>query len=689
MSRQVDLVLQRGGEELLLVKLEDRFTTSPIEAVELTSLQTQLQPQSLRPVASGRLLEWQVPPRQLESAMTAVRRSPAVGFASHVYRLLASPQTLVYLAQEITVQFTPEASVAAIAATATAFGLQQRQVVDGIANTFVFVVTQAASENPVKIANRLAEQSQVLLAEPNIIIPTELLYRPQDPLYERQWHLFHSGSGQSLAANSHISAEQAWEISRGSRSVVVAVSDDGFDVDHPDFQGQGKLVAPQDLKQWDTLPTPTTDNENHGTAVAGLAIAEENGVGVVGVAPDCAFMPIQTTGFLDDESIEQLFNWAITQGAAVISSSWSPAAVYFPLSLRQRNAITKAATQGRNGKGCVVIFSAGNANRPVSGSLNEKGWPKNAVKGITTWLSGFSVHPDVISVAASTSLNRKAAYSNWGQHIAIAAPSNNAPPSMALPRLGTISTGPEIQISLPGRGMVTSDRSDAAGYSTDAYTNNFGGTSSACPVVAGVAALVLSVNPYLSAYEVRRILQETADKIVDTATDPQLGLKYGTYDDKGHSFWFGYGKVNAARAVQEAKRRLHPSRRLQQTLRQSNTVPLTIPDDQPQGVTSQIDIRDRGLVQDIQVRLSLNHEFLGDLSVTLISPARTAVLLQGRTLGRRRQLSQTYTLATTPSLSHLLYQAITGQWQLQIIDHSPLNTGQLDFWELILGTAQS
>ncbi|MFE4106004.1 S8 family serine peptidase [Almyronema epifaneia] len=687
MSRQVDLVLQRGGEELLLVKLSDRFTTAALTATEQAALQAQINPEAVRTIASGRLLEWQVLPRQLETAMATVRQSPAVEFASHVYRLLASPQTLVYLAPEMTIQFTPEAGPAVIEAAAIAYGLQQQQAVDGIANTFVFRLTSAAVENPVKIANRLAEQPQVLLAEPNIIIQTELLYRPQDPLYARQWHLFHTGSSQSLAANSHIAAESAWELTRGSRSVVIAVADDGFDVDHPDFQGVGKLVAPQDLKQQDALPTPTREDENHGTAVAGLAIAEENGIGVVGVAPGCAFMPIQTTGFLDDESIEQLFDWAIEQGAAVISASWSPAAIYFPLSLRQRNAITKAATQGRYGRGCVIVFSAGNANRPVSGSLNEQGWPKNAVKGATTWLSGFAVHPDVISVAASTSLNRKAAYSNWGQHIAIAAPSNNAPPSMALPRLGTLATGPEIQTALPGLGMVTSDRSDAAGYATGAYTTGFGGTSSACPVVAGVAALVLSVNPYLKAYEVRRLLQETADKIVDTSSDPQLGLRYGTYDDKGHSFWFGYGKVNAARAVQEAQRRLHTSRRLQQTLRQSNPVPLSIPDDQPQGATSRISIGDRGRLQDIEIRLSLTHEFLGDISLTLISPEGTTVLLQGRTLGRQRQLNQTYTLATTPTLANLLYQSVTGQWLLKAIDHSPLNTGQLNRWELILGVA--
>ncbi|NJN04628.1 MAG: S8 family serine peptidase [Leptolyngbyaceae cyanobacterium RM1_1_2] len=259
---------------------------------------------------------------------------------------------------------------------------------------------------------------------------------------------------------------------------------------------------------------------------------------------------------------------------------------------------------------------------------------------------------------------------------------------MALPQLGTVPTGPEVRVALPGLGMVTSDRSDAAGYSTGAYTTGFGGTSSACPVVAGVAALVISVNPYLKAYEVRRILQETADKIVDSSTDPQLGFKYGTYDDKGHSFWFGYGKVNAAKAVQAAKSRLHSSRRLQQTLRQSNTVPLTIPDDQPQGITSQIDIRDRGDLQDIQVRLSLSHEFLGDINITLRSPKGETVLIQGRSLGRQRQLNQTYTLATTPSLANLLYQPVTGPWQLTIIDHSPLNTGQLNRWELILGIAQ-
>jgi subtilisin family serine protease len=86
------------------------------------------------------------------------------------------------------------------------------------------------------------------------------------------------------------------------------------------------------------------------------------------------------------------------------------------------------------------------------------------------------------------------------------------------------------------------------------YTGLFGGTSSATPLVAGIAALVLSANPDLSAKEVKDILQSTADKITDTELDID-GKNRGSYDNNGHCPWFGYGKVNAAKAVAEAKRR--------------------------------------------------------------------------------------------------------------------------------------
>ena len=429
-----------------------------------------------------------------------------------------------------------------------------------------------------KIANQLARDSQVLLAEPNIIMAIAPLYRPTDTRYSDQWHLYHRG-GPGLVSGSHVSAEKAWDITRGSRSVTLAITDDGFDLNHPDLtRGWQNCCAQGLLKTRMGWPTPV-DFENHGTPVAGVALAEETGEGVVGIAPGCSLMPIQTTGFLDDASIEQLFDWAIEQGADVISCSWSPASVYFPLSRRISSAINRAATKGRSGKGCVVVFSAGNANRPVEGKVEEMGWPRNLLKGVTTWLSGFAIHPDVITVSACTSLNRKAAYSNWGRHISVTAPSNNAPPSMALSE-GTFDTGPPVQERLPGRVVVTSDRTGSEGYSLDDYTG-FGGTSSSCPLVAGVVGLMLSANPDLTARQVKQLLQRTTDKIIDKEPDPQLGQSYGTYDRNGHSLWFGHGKVNAYKAVKAAQDAMTSDRALHDTLSARNSRAAIIPDNDP------------------------------------------------------------------------------------------------------------
>lgn len=678
-------IIQRGGEELRVEKVPTRFTTRLHQPGGLGAVQAALGALGGRAVATGQLVEWQVNAAELEDSLDRARQHPDVAFASHVYRLVDSPQTWVYLTDEITVQVDQSVDQTTLAGWLAELGLVVDHSLAGIPQAYVTRVTPAATENPIKLANRLLRQPGVQVAEPNLVIEIGGLYQPTDDRYPQQWHLFHQG-GPQLATGSHMNVEAAWNITRGSRSVVVAVADDGFDLEHPDLQGMGKLVAPIDLKDRDAVPLPMQSHENHGTAVAGLAIGEENGSGIVGVAPGCAFLPIRTTGFIDDASIEQLFGEAMNRGAAVIACSWSPAANYFPLTLRQANAITQAATAGRQGKGCVILFSAGNANRPVSGTLNEAQWPRNVLSGPTKWLNGFAVHPDVIAVSASTSLNTKAAYSNWGASIAVTAPSNNAPPSMALPQMGTVATGPEIRQALPGRGVVTSDRTGGAGYDPNAaYTHTFGGTSSACPMVAGVVGLMLSVNPNLTAQEVREILQTTADKIVDPSPDPQLGLKYGTYDGRGHSPWFGYGKVNALAAVQAAQSRAWSQRRVRQILSQQNRTALVIPDHQPTGVDSAIVISQPGTVTDLQVQVSLQHEFLGDISLTLIAPSGQTALLQGRTLGRQTTLRQTYNLHSTPVLIAMIGQPALGAWKLRIIDHAPASMGRLLEWRLSLG----
>ncbi|HLO87291.1 MAG TPA: S8 family serine peptidase [Nostocaceae cyanobacterium] len=677
------LVLQRGGEELILEKALHRFT------VRLTLERPPEQLSRLswgvwqRTISPGKLQLFAVQPDQLETAMSQARADQNVAFASHVYTLKAHPGTFVYLSDQITVQFATWVDTSKINAIASSLHLISDQAVEGLPNTFVFLVSKQTRENPLKITNQLQQLSEVLAAEPNIIIQQEPHYRPNDSLYPQQWYLHHNG-GNQLIAGSHISIEQAWDLTRGVRSVVVAVVDDSFDLNHPDFQGNGKIVAPRDLKEKDFLPLPGEQETSHGTACAGVAVAEENGKGIVGVAPGCALMPIRTTGFLDDQSIEEIFNWAIDKGASVISCSWGAATVYFPLSLRQRAAITRAATKGRNSKGCVVLFAAGNANRPIDGNVNEKNWPKNILQGNTAWLSGFAVHPDVITVSASTSLNKKAAYSNWGANIALCAPSNNAPPGMWFQETGYTYTQPAIATSLRGLGILTTDQLGAAGYDSGNFTNTFGGTSSATPIVAGVAALVLSINPHLTAQQVKRLLQDTADKIVDPDPDPQLGLQGGTYDSNGHCQWFGYGKINAAKAVRAAQQLLSSAATTAGQIQGQNVDRVKIPDNSQPGVKSAIAINEVVQVKDIQVSVNITHDFLGDLEIYLIAPNNQQVLLQSRILGRRTSLQTTYTVRSHPALKQLISLPAKGRWQLQIIDCSPQDVGTLNNWSLVI-----
>lgn len=677
-ASNLGMILQRGGEELILTKVSDRFTIRPAKNLSPQELSLPNYVSWRRSIPQAHLEVFAVSPNQLDAAMAIVRASQNVTFASHVYQIQNSPGTHVYLGDQITIQFAAWVDLAKIKTITATLNLVEDKPVVGLPNTFVYLVSKQATENPVKITNRLQALSEVLAAEPNIIILQEPHYRPRDTLYSQQWYLNNNG-GNLTATSSHIAVEKAWDITRGVRSVVVAVVDDSLDLNHPDFQGSGKIVAPRNLKDKNSLPLPSEKEPSHGTACAGVAVAEENGTGIVGVAPGCALMPIRTTGFLDDESIEQIFDWAITKGASVISCSWGASAVYFPLSLRQRAAITRAATQGRNGKGCVILFAAGNANRPIDGTINERNWAKDVLSGDTKWLSGFAVHPDVIAVSASTSLSKKAAYSNWGANISVCAPSNNAPPGMWLQTTGYVYTMPAIATSLPGLGVLTTDQLGAAGYDKSDFTNDFGGTSSATPVVAGVAALVLSANPDLTAQQVKTILQETADKVVDPDSDPQLGYKEGTYDANGHSQWFGYGKVNAFRAVQAAVTQRATGQTTARELVARNNGKFAIPDNDTQGVRSAIAIADSSLVQGIEVTIDITHDFLGDLEIYLIAPNNQKALLQGRTLGRRTELEATYTVLT------LLKVPARGRWNLWVIDYASLDTGTLNNWELKLG----
>lgn len=470
-------------------------------------------------------------------------RSKAFDLVSHhAYKPLHASHTRYYITDKVTVKFKEGTRFSTI--NKVMDDLKLRYVRKYNEKTYLFQVTASSGMNPVKVANKVAQHTAVQYSEPNLISRFSTSFIPTDEKFVEQWHL-KSQAGPELLANADIGATKAWDITRGSRSIVIAVLDDGFDLSHPDFQGSGKIVHPKDFVDGDANPLPGPQNY-HGTPCAGVAIAEANSVGSVGVAPGCAFMPVRIPFGADANLLFDILDY-VGKRADVLSCSWGPPPVYAPLHSLVYDKIKELAeTGGPRGKGCVIIFAAHNFNAPLKQMNNSKGIKYLAGNRIYEHkdriLNGNATHPDVIAVSANTSLNKKAAYSNWGKEITVSAPSNNYHPL-------------DPNMKLKGRGICTTDNFNVGWYFSpnSHHTTQFGGTSSAAPVVSGVAGLILSANPSLTAKQVKQIIIDTADKIVDTESDIVLGHTKGSYDANGHSEWFGYGKINAHKAVLKAQ----------------------------------------------------------------------------------------------------------------------------------------
>lgn len=379
----------------------------------------------------------------------------------------------------------------------------------------VFELTERATQNPIKISESLLASKKYKTVEPCLIEAKEGRAIPNDAGFRRQWHLLNNGQGGGQPG-ADCNAVEAWDYTWGSKDITIAVIDDGFDLDHPDFKIPGKIVAPYDATERDTDPNPSNFRENHGTSCAGVAAAGRGGGITVGVAPDCTLMPIRNAGRLGDYDEALAFYHAYKNNADVISCSWGPYDAYknevWPLPSLTRFVIDICTTRGRQGKGIPIFFAAGNGNEPLD-------------------LDGYANYPGVMAVAASTNEDEKAAYSDYGKNVWVIAPSSG----------GTL-------------GIFTTDRIGPEGYDFQSdYTDEFGGTSSSCPLVAGVAALMLSANPELTLQDIRDILKNTADKINQdqvTTFQDYWGNRYDdAYDEEGHSKVYGWGRVNAGAAV--------------------------------------------------------------------------------------------------------------------------------------------
>jgi len=638
-----DKVLLRSGEELLLEQMIDRFTvmlpSQSLEPYSLEQLSTHLREtldaeviQYLPVLPARTLVELRVVPEQLENAMQMARELQPVQFASPVYWMQRNPDIPVYLTHQLTVQFIETADTGTMQSIANSLGLQIVKLVPGIAKAFVFELTQRATANPLKLTQELVRHSQVLMAEPNVVVPIQ---HDCLPLTMSQGNSFSlEQSEQSEQPEQLEQSEQpeqpsqvqnpieaAWSLTQGDRSIAIAVTERTIDWQQLNLHGFGKIVAPLQLSKVQQPAKINQPGKSQTAPGSKVQLLSE-------IAPDCALMPIEIGDWLDDQLIEQICQWAIEQEASILVCAWGAKATYFPLSLRQRAALSRLATYGRHGKGCLVVVAENDASKTDLLPTQESSDAQNSA----AWLNGFVVHPDVMPVA-----------------------SDNSDP--------IIPSGNSVGLAV--------------------WATNKSGTGEASAIVAAVAALMLSVNPDLTSRAVKQILQDTADR---PARSELMSQSSNDIDERhGYSHQVGYGKINAWKAVDAARQRLTPREIPDRWIEQHNATALAIPDGDSNGVCSAIEVVDRGVIKQVEISLEIAHSFMGDLEIYLIAPKGKLILLQSRTLGRIKLLRKTYNFETTPYLKTLLHQPVTGRWQIKVVDRVVLNTGQLQQWQLKLG----
>jgi thermitase len=413
----------------------------------------------------------------------------------------APDSTQMILTEEFNVQFKPEVTSDQI----DLFNSQNNVLIvresQWERNSFVLAVQEGTGTDALTMANLYHDSELINYAEPNFIRLLKPAFIPNDPLFPQQWALQNTGQGGGIVGQD-IRAVNAWDISRGY-AITIAIIDEGVDYAHPDLNVPGKLITGYDAVNRINDPTPI-NNDAHGTACAGIAAAASgNGSGVSGVAPDASIMGVRIayssggTWVTTNDQIADGINTAVARGADVLSNSWGGGSPSTAIT----NAIRNAKTVGRAGRGAVVIFAAGNDNSAVSypGTL-----------------------PEVITVAA---------INEWGER--------KSPTSRDGESWWGSNFGTEVDVSAPGVHITTTDIHGSSGYSGNDYVTTFNGTSAATPHVAGVAALILSVNPNLTAIEVEAILRDSADDI----------------DQQGYDIYTGFGRINALKAVQSSQAR--------------------------------------------------------------------------------------------------------------------------------------
>lgn len=488
-----------------------------------------------------------------------------------------------------------------------------------------------------------------------------------DPLFAGQWNLSNVGQA-GASVGEDLNLRGAWTSNKGS-GVRVAVVDNGLETVHSDLAGNVVARAsfsyrPEQAGGFDPLPCYSGDT--HGTSVAGLVAAvSENGIGGSGVAPQAKLVGYNALATNTDADLADALTRDLANNA-VYNSSWGSAddATLHSVSQLHDQALEHGLRQGRAGRGALYVFAAGNG-----GCVKATGDAQTCQQDNSNF-DGYLTHMGAIVVGSVDRHGRAPSYAEPGANLLVSAPGGDS-----------------------GSGVTTT-------AVRNGFTQGFAGTSAATPQVSGVIALMLAANPTLSWRDVRIILAQTARKndpadaswksgvpVVSATTSSTLAPSSTT---PSYSHRFGFGVVDATAAVNQARSwaSVGGSDQLKTCGPFNLSVDVAIPDGQPALTSAQkIDASQCGLsqIEHVTVTADIEHEYSGDLAITLTSPSGQDSELSaprrcGNT-GRDIDRCGRFNDWRFSSVRHLGENPL-GNWLLTVRDQEAGKTGKLNRWSI-------
>lgn len=463
------------------------------------------------------------------------------------------------------------------------------------------------------------------MSEENVIISKSSI--PNDTMLASQWYL-----GEEAYS---LNIRPAWQDYTGA-GIRIGVIDDGFDSTHVDLAGPYNEDLDYDSADNDTDATYEYPlSEKHGTAVMGVIAADDNGIGIVGVAYDAELIgyrfPYSIPGAVD--VIKKA-----TLTSDIINASWgftTPFSDDFQESYFSsfKTALIDASTDGRNGLGSVMITSAGN----------------HGDDGDHATYHNFPNSPYVIAVG---SMDKKGFIANSSSH------------------------GSAVLVAAPGVEILTTDLTGSYGHSSSDYAT-VSGTSVAAPMVSGIVALMLEANPNLGYRDVQEILAYSA-RMGDRTDGTWRSNAAKNWNGGGLHFnhnGAGFGLVDAHAAVRLAETwdtQMTAGNLIEYSTTKNLGAGVNLPDLQRTLVTFQA--LQNVKIEQILVDIDLSHGRTSDLEISLISPA-------GIVRGVTSTLYDNYAGSSTidfqfSTVAHWGEDSL-GQWTLSIDDSKSGFSGTL------------